>query len=409
MAAAHTPHSLSLSDLATTSALPESGGDVVVSVPDGYLNDEQFARPGVEGLAIQRLITLAHEAVSVQFVWSKAAASRVLPSLSVHPLAAVAICLKNAVHRIDGDLDASTEFVERARASVLGGRLAADMFSERQVLLCIDVQRPSLPFDLYDPSTRRLRPESDFESLIDDLVFAQQGAGFKAQKLSRLRLAVAVIVRELLENTDDHAKTDFDGKVLAPNSIRGLLIKRILETRRHPTRDSSAASPIPCLEFTIFDSGIGYYDSYRRQLLRGQARGEPVTVGDRQTATIRNFPLGPDVPPDVEYAIVLKCLGRHEEKAIPDPRPGHRGLGLYEVLRALKEMQGMLEVRTGRVHGYRSFLDGELRVQLEPQTSDTRPGMPRASLLDVGHKLLTRPAPRDMVRGTVVRVVVPLA
>ena len=83
-------------------------------------------------------------------------------------------------------------------------------------------------------------------------------------------------------------------------------------------------------------------------------------------------------------------------------------MGLYEVLRALKMMQGMLEIRTGRIHGYRSFLEGELRLQLEPETSETRPGMPKASLLDVDRNVATYPSPRDLVRGSVVRVVVPL-
>jgi hypothetical protein len=69
----------------------------------------------------------------------------------------------------------------------------------------------------------------------------------------------------------------------------------------------------------------------------------------------------------------------------------------------------MLEVRTGRIHGYRSFLEGELRIQLEPDTSETRPGMPKASLLDVDRKVTSFPSPRDLVRGSVVRVVVPLA
>jgi len=279
------------------------------------------------------------------------------------------------------------------------------------VLICLDFERPSLPSDLYEPSTRKLRPEADFESLVDDLVYSQHGAGFNAKNLSKLRTVLGVILRELLENTDDHAKTDFEGRVLKPNSIRGLVVKRIVENRRFPKRTANNLPPVPCLEFTFFDSGIGYYNSYRRQLLRGQARGEPVVVGDKLADTVRRFELGPDVSVETEYAIVLKCLGRHSENAsaIPDPRPGHRGMGLYEVLRALKMMQGMLEVRTGRIHGYRSFLEGELRIQLEPETSETRPGMPKASLLDVDRKVTTYPSPRDLVRGSVVRVVVPLA
>lgn len=400
---------LLLSDLATTARLPDAGHDVHIEVTDSYLSDDRFELAGVEGLAIQRLITLAHGAASLKFLWHAAPARRLLKSPSVNPLAAVALCLNNAEHSLTNDAELSASAFEQARKKLLSYKLSADMFSERQVLICLDFERPSLPYDLYEPSTRKLRPEPDFESLVDDLVYAQYGAGFSAKNLSKLRSALAVILRELLENTDDHAKTDFDGGVLKPNSIRGILVKRVVENRRFAKPSAQSLQPAPCLEFTFFDSGIGYYNSYRRQLLRGQARGEPLVVGNKQADTVRAFELGANVPVMTEYAIVLKCLERHSENAIPDPRPGHRGMGLYEVLRALKSMQGLLEIRTGRIHGYRSFLEGELRVLLEPQTSETRPGMPRASLLDVDRNVATYPFPRDLVRGSVVRVVVPLA
>lgn len=400
-----------LSDLTQVVELPSAGSSVVIEVPDAYLTDDRFKLPGIEGLAIQRLITLAHNAASLTVVWHPVAARRLLDSPAVNPLAAVALCLNNAEHIASVEAKLAANAFEQARAKLLSYQLNADMFTEAQLIVCLDFDRPNLPVDLYDPFTRRLRSESDFESLVDDLVFAQRGAGFKAEKLSKLRIALAVILRELLENTDDHAKTDSDGKVLKPNSIRGLLVKRIEETRRFPKRSKANLRPVPCLEFTVFDSGVGYYNSYRRQLLRGQARGEPVVVGDKQSDTVRKFDLSPDVTVEVEYAVVLKCLGRHSENAenIPDPRAGHRGMGLYEVLRALKMMQGMLEIRTGRIHGYRSFLDGENRIHLEPDTSETRPGMPKASLLDVDRKVTTYPSRREIVRGSVVRVVVPLA
>ena len=399
---------LSLVDLATDAELLTGGPELALEVPDAYLSDARFERAGVESLAIQRLLTLAQRHVRLKIVWAGAAARQVLSAPALYPLAAVALGLTNAAHTCLDERSFSVRNFERARQSLLTHRLGTDMFSERQILLCLDHRSPSLPFDLYEPSTQRLRRDDEFESFVDDLLFAQRAAGFPANTLSKFRLPLAVILRELIENTDDHAKTDFDGSVVKPNAMRGLVIKRILEKRRLPTKRLAGGPSLPCLEFTIFDSGIGYYDSYRRQLLRGQARGEPVTVGDKQTDTIRRFSLGPDVPIDTEYAILLKCLERHSDKAIPDPRPGHRGMGLYEVLRALKMMQGMLEVRTGRLHGYRSFLEGELRIQLEPETSQTRPGMPKPSLIDVARNNLTKPTAQELMRGSVVRVVVPL-
>ncbi len=406
MASSIPTRKLSLLDLATIQALPDEGVDTVVEVPDSYLSDDRFQLPGVEGLAVQRLISLAQSRPKLTIMWAAGAAGRIWLSPALFPLAAVAMCLSNAVH-VGGDGELMDEF-EKARHRLLAHRLNADMFSERQVLVCLDHVRPSLPHDLYDAATRRLRREEEFEALVDDLLFAQRGAGFIGTSLSAFRLPLAVILRELIENTDDHAKTDFDGGMVKPNAIRGLMVKRIMEERKFPSRKVNSAEPLPCLEFTIFDSGIGYYNSYRRQLLQGQARGKPVTIGDHQATTILEHALGPCVPMDIEYGILLKCLERHSDHSIPDARPGHRGMGLYEVLRALKSMQGMFEVRTGRLHGYRSFLEGELRIQLEPPSSKTRPGMPKASLLDVKNKFITKPTQHEEVRGTVVRVVVPL-
>ena len=214
------PVNLSLPELATAAPVLAAGCDISIDVPESYLSDERFELPGVEALAIQRLITLAHDAATLKVFWHTAAARRLLDSPSVHPLAAVALCLNNAEHAAPEDAKLSPDAFDRARTKVLGHKLSADMFTDRQVVMCLDFERPSLPADLYEPSTRRLRPEADFESLVDDLVYAQHGAGFKAEKLSRLRLALAVILRELLENTDDHAKTDFEDSELQARDRR---------------------------------------------------------------------------------------------------------------------------------------------------------------------------------------------
>ena len=57
MAELRTPNIFILSDLASLGPLPETGQAVRIVVPDEFLSDERFEAPGVEGLAIQRLIT----------------------------------------------------------------------------------------------------------------------------------------------------------------------------------------------------------------------------------------------------------------------------------------------------------------------------------------------------------------
>uniref|UniRef100_UPI004039CDE5 hypothetical protein n=1 Tax=Variovorax sp. BK018 TaxID=3450241 RepID=UPI004039CDE5 len=399
---------LSILDFATTRSLPLAAQGATVNVPDEYMKHESLASASVEGLAIQRLLTFAQHSSMLTFVWSDRAMRAVSASPAEYPLAAVAIALTNAVHVQDAGSIPRPFDVEKVREQILKHRLKLDMVSERQILLCLDHEKPSLPTDLYDPSSKRLRRDDEFEAFVDDVLFAQHGVGLNPAHLSKFRLPIAVILRELLENTDDHARTDLDGSVIKPNAMRGLIVKRIMQQRQVPTQRAEGSPPLPSLEFTVFDCGVGYYDSFRRQLLRGQARGLPVEVGSKQVDTIRAHALGPEVPIEVEHSVLLKCLERHSENAIPDPRPGHRGLGLYEVLRALKLLKGLLEVRTGRIHGYRSFLEGELRLQLESASSNTRPGMPKASLLDVKSKYLPKPTAHEMVRGSSVRFVVPL-
>ena len=70
--------------------LPAAGRDIVIEVPESYLTDERFALPGVEGLAIQRLITLAHHAASLKVIWHTSAARRLLEAPAVNPLAELA-------------------------------------------------------------------------------------------------------------------------------------------------------------------------------------------------------------------------------------------------------------------------------------------------------------------------------
>ena len=61
-----------------------------------------------------------------------------------------------------------------------------------------------------------------------------------------------------------------------------------------------------------------------------------------------------------------KCFARHSNPEQLDHRERQRGMGLYEVLRALQELEGSIEVRTGRLFAYRSFFEGELLPQMRP-------------------------------------------
>lgn len=179
MQALSDPVQLSLLDLLGSTALADLLGEsqtVGLRIPYEYLADGRLLSAGREGLAIQRLLTLAQRGLRLTFIWDPNAARRVLESPAVHPLAALTTCLNDVHHRLedDGTVD-MVPLVERARSRLLGHRLSADMFSERQILLCVDHNRPSLPFDFYVKG--RLRSDEEFEALVDDVIRSQLPPG----------------------------------------------------------------------------------------------------------------------------------------------------------------------------------------------------------------------------------------
>jgi len=104
------------------------------------------------------------------------------------------------------------------------------------------------------------------------------------------------------------------------------------------------------------------------------------------------------------------CFSRHFDPEQVDHRQRQRGMGLYEVLRALQELKGSIEVRTGRIFAYRSFFEGELLPQMRPASGPwARISLPKPVLLDVQNRLMPRPTVNDTVVGAAVRIVVPLA
>jgi len=214
---------------------------------------------------------------------------------------------------------------------------------------------------------------------------------------------VATIVAELFENTDIHGKNDLHGVPFKSNGIRGMMFKRIELTprsRRHigaradiSVGNAPAAEPLSAsaaLEISVFDSGVGYFTSYMRQVL------------------------GADTPMAEEWRVLHKCLERHYADSassapiLPDIRATHTGMGLYEVLRSLQFLKGKFEVRSGRAYGFRTFIAGDTQFQLESPDSTSRPGMPKPVLLDNTLQYVRYPTTNELLIGSAVRVLIPL-
>lgn len=373
-----------------------SASQIVVTVPARYGAEFDLPNAVPEVIAIQRLITLARIGIPIEVVWDQKIAEEAMKAPALFPLLAVLLCLDVKHHAVrDSGGGLTPTDVQTSRKTIYQFRPMADMFSDSQVFICADSRGHGRPRSLYN-ANGSLVSRSDFETFVSRLLSAQIGINAGTAQAVKFSLSVSTIVAELFENTDIHGKQDVNRIPFKTNGVRGMLFKRIQLPPKKSTGIESQTAQLEstrpqALEISVFDSGIGYYGSYCRA------------------------DLSSSVPLTEEWAVVHKCLERHyaaaEETAGPGPgaRQGHTGMGLYEVLRALKFLKGKFEVRSGRTYGYRTFLEGDTQFQLESSTSEARPGMPKPVLLDHGLKFVRVPTANEQLIGSSVRVLIPLS
>lgn len=366
--------------------LHQGRGDILIKILHADLHTSlKAALP--EAIGIQRLLTLASECNSLSFEWDEGATRLVFASPALFPLLAIALCLQDASHSIRSHNGAEIDGlrgVEKARKVLLEHRLQIDAFADCQIAVCADSLGYGAHPDLY---TRNgiLFKSNEMGGLLEDLMVNHLVSGVHQSSIYRHREVLGVILSELFENTEIHAKKDLEGKPIIKNGIRGLIIKRIEQESRVRLASGKVSSTVlPYLELSIFDSGMGFYSSFNDKALDSS------------------------VPLDSEWETMHHCLGTHASHAMSDRRPDYRGLGLYEVFRALMFAKGYIEVRTGRLHAYRSFFEDELPVQFESKSSETRPGMPKAVLLDVDRSPFQVPTKHEKLTGSTLRVLIPL-
>lgn len=369
------------------------GGAVTIEVPDEYLLNNASSWELSEVICIQRLIALANFAMEVNVIWDEEPIRQVLRSPSIFPLLAVLLCIDSATHFSGGGVKLE---VAKSRKEIYEYLLQADLFSDVQILLCADNRGHGRPKALYQSKTGSLISREDFESVVDTLLSTHTGYGIGSSKAIFFIQAIATIVAELFENTEIHGRLGLDKKPIAKNGLRGIVFKRIKILHQEnvlPDQSQQEVTQVhrkkevreaDALEISVFDSGVGFYSSYTRKEL---------------TAT---------VSVSEEWDVVHKCLERHYDDGDPNFRPSHRAMGLYEVLRALKMVNGILEVRSGRTYGYRTFVPGEMQFQLESSASSRRPNMPKPVLLDHTRKYVTVPTAHEYVVGSSIRVIIPL-
>jgi hypothetical protein len=361
------------------------GTQIRLRIPADYSTLMEFGPTASEVLAVQRLITLARIA-NIRVLWEDRAWKAVSEDTSRYPLLSVLLVLPHVQHAIQSDGSETPLDVSTARNSALNHRLAMSAALPSDITLCLEGVGTGVSADLYNPSTLRLHPREYFESMAVEALTTNLPVGAAAQRVYDHAALLGTILAELIENSEMHGRLGADGRPILDKGVRGLLFRRVKMILPVPKaqKGQPKTREVSCLEASIFDSGIGYFASYTHGTLTA------------------------DTELKHEWQVLHNCLERHYHPELSDSRPKHRGLGLYEVLRALQALKGRIEFRTGRLYAYRTFLDGELQTQMKPRAPFAHLAWPEPRLLDVDKRYLAMPTKHEQLVGASVRILVPL-
>jgi len=162
--------------------------------------------------------------------------------------------------------------------------------------------------------------------------------------------ACAVFASELIKNTQEHATSDHRNQPYLEHT-EGLICswqqmpeesyredfeghRRLSEfwDREHVSVRDGKAKALRCLQLSFFDTGPGF---------ASRATGKPVD----------------DLSTTDERKALFDCL---QKNASTKCEPGS-GNGLPDVLEALREIGGLMNIRSGRLHVFNAFTPGEER------------------------------------------------
>lgn len=335
-----------------------------------------------DAFVIQRLITVRQRWPQVTVLWSEPALKRIEYQVGAVPGLALCMLWEEAEHR---ELSSGHKLRADRRAKLVGivrdHQMRPSWFSAPDSSVAGDYAGVSTPPDLYERG--QLKGVDEFGKLISLLLQTQLA---QASRAAKWKESLTAIVYELVENTHMHGRLSYDRETLVREGVRGLVVRLVQTNTGGPAAVASKAAPtVDCLELSVFDSGVGFWGAkYKESLAQ-------------------------DTPLRQEWDNVAVCLSTHADDKLPEIAGArqHRQMGLYEVLRALKFLGGAIQVRVGRIFGFRSFMPGDLSLQLEAPDSD-RPGMPKAKLLDFSQPYRPGATAMTAVSGVAIKVIVPL-
>ncbi|MHB8283510.1 MAG: class I SAM-dependent methyltransferase [Caulobacteraceae bacterium] len=331
-----------------------AAAEELIALLDNERADETLTVPtkgrhlaaGAEGAFVQALATWGNRAQPATLkTYASGAGDVQLERLVSRLYGLVSIILADAVQAKDGS-DLTAEFRQLGTGRLDALQVAdprAESRGPQIEVLCADHLARSFPASLYDvdedgvASVKRLPA---FNTFVTRQVL---GATIPAELRQALRpgtaQALGTALHELFRNTDEHGRGDDRGNVRR-KSVRGVHARRHAITpealaelaasskpladfceRLMPARANNAQ--VQLIELAVFDSGPG---------LAASLTGEPLgSLGF-----------------DRELESTIACFG----KSVSRKQSSSSGLGLPNIIDALRRQRGFLRLRTGRTALY---------------------------------------------------------
>lgn len=276
---------------------------------------------------------------------------------------------KGNVLRKSEVLAQAASYIEAMQTS----KLRETMNGRGAILACFAGARNEFLIPLYErPNVQGLRGIRDFELLTQQLINCCDPSALRRLPETHIQ-TISLLIRELFENTNDHATTDECGREYCwdyPN-VRSIVAKYItfnpndtdsIETLGDvPHRvfyikallDYTATKIIDFLEVTVIDSGPGIAKRWLSHV-SPKDKIENISIDSEEKLVREAFELGKTT------------------KNISGT-----GIGLNTVIKSLVKLKALLRLRTGRLCLYQSFSDNSKQEFAPSHWLTNRKELPR--------------------------------
>ena len=224
--------------------------------------------------------------------------------------------------------------------------------TDRTFILCDDSYSKGLPWPLHD-RTGSLRGDKYFEGFVPKLVSSVMCSDELRGAIMEQASLLTTLVYELVKNTQDHALFTASGAGI-DDSVRLLFVRfydlAMITIPSGDSPDSPLEPHVAYVKALKAKHGTGMRAAVNKRF-RGVLEFSVLDSGPGFVGRRLQRDVSPDEDIDIEYKAVLSCLRAGHSTA----RNPNRGLGLNDVLRALRAMNGFIRVRTNRLSSYREF------------------------------------------------------